>query len=122
SFEKLILDAEILQMQAAFLDPLDLSDAEIGMEAIAEVGPSGHFFGTAHTLERYQTEFYTPMLSDWRNFETWRDDGAKSATQRANRIWKDLLASYEKPPIDPAIEEQLEAYVARRKESIVVGS
>ncbi|MGB7260780.1 MAG: trimethylamine methyltransferase family protein [Albidovulum sp.] len=122
SFEKLILDAEILQMQAAFLDPLDLSDAEIGMEAIAEVGPSGHFFGTAHTLERYQTEFYTPMLSDWRNYETWRDDGAKSATQRANRIWKDLLASYEKPPIDPAIEEQLEAYVARRKESIVVGS
>ncbi|MGB3313039.1 MAG: trimethylamine methyltransferase family protein [Albidovulum sp.] len=118
SFEKLILDAELLQMQAAFLDPLDLSDAAIGMEAMAEVGPSGHFFGTVHTLERYETEFYQPMLSDWRNYETWRDDGARTATERANRIWKDLLARYEKPPIDPGVEEALEAFVARRKEAI----
>jgi trimethylamine--corrinoid protein Co-methyltransferase len=118
SFEKLILDAELLQMQAAFLDPLDLSDAAIGMEAIAEVGPAGHYFGTAHTLERYKTAFYQPILSDWRNFENWRDDGSKTATERANSIWKGLLAAYEKPPIDAAVEEELEDYVARRKQEI----
>ncbi len=118
SFEKLILDAELLQMQAAMLDPLDLSEAELGLGAIAEVGPGGHFFGTKHTLERYETAFYSPILSDWRNFETWRDDGAKTATERANSIWKQLLNDYEKPAIDPAVEEELEAYVAKRKADI----
>ena len=47
-------------------------------------GPGGHFFGTAHTLERYETAFYRPILSDWRNFETWQADGARTATERAN--------------------------------------
>lgn len=115
SFEKLILDAELLQMQSAMLDPIDLSEAAIGVDAMMEAGPGGHFFGTAHTLERYETAFYSPILSDWRTFETWRDDGAKTATERANRIWKKLLRDYEKPPIDPGVEEELEAYVAKRK-------
>lgn len=118
SFEKLILDAELLQAQAALLDPIDLSDAAVGLEAIAEVGPSGHFFGTAHTLERFETEFYDPLLSDGSNYENWRDGGSIDATHRANLIWKDILARYEKPPIDPAVEEELAAYVARRKEAI----
>ena len=118
SFEKLILDAELLQMQAALLDPIDLSGDALGLDAIAEVGPAGHFFGTAHTLARYENAFYSPILSDWRNYETWRDDGAKTATQRANEIWKQLLRDYEKPPIDPGVEEELEAYAAKRKEQI----
>ncbi len=118
SFEKLILDAEILQMLAATLEPVDLSEDELGLSAMAEAGPGGHFFGTQHTLERYETAFYTPLLSDWRNFETWRDDGAHNATERANTIWKRLLADYEQPPLDPAIDEELKAYIARRKEEI----
>ncbi len=118
SFEKLILDAEILQMQAAFLDPVVFDEDSFGLDAIEEAGIGGHFFGTNHTLERYQNAFYEPILSDWRNFETWRDDGAQSALERANRIWKQLLREYEKPPIDPSIEEQLQAYVAVRKEQI----
>jgi trimethylamine--corrinoid protein Co-methyltransferase len=118
SFEKLILDAELLQMQAAFLEPLDLSENTLGLDAIAEVGPAGHFFGTSHTLERYEDAFYRPILSDWRNFESWHEDGEKTATQRANAIWKQLLRDYEKPPIDPAIEDELEAYVAKRKTEI----
>lgn len=119
SFEKLILDAELLQLQSAILDPIDLSAAAIGVDAMIEAGPGGHFFGTAHTLERYESAFYTPILSDWRNFESWRDDGAKTATERANGIWKQLLRDYEQPPIDPAIEEELEAYVAKRKLDII---
>ena len=119
SFEKLILDAELLQMQAAFLQPVAVDDDSLGIEAIAEVGPGGHFFGTAHTLERYEDAFYQPILSDWRNFESWQEDGAKSATQRANEIWKKLLHEYQKPPIDLAIEEELQAYMAKRKLEII---
>ena len=118
SFEKLILDAELLQMQSAFLQPVIVDDSTLALDAIEEVGPGGHFFGAAHTLERYRDAFYEPILSDWRNFETWRDDGGQTATQRANSIWKKILREYEKPAIDPAIEEELQAYMARRKEQI----
>ena len=100
------------------LEPVDFSEDELGLAAMAEAGPGGHFFGTQHTLQRYETAFYAPLLSDWRNFETWRDDGSRNATERANRIWKRLLADYQQPPLDPAIDEELKAYIARRKEEI----
>lgn len=118
SYEKLILDAEILQMLAEVLQPLPVDEASLGLDAIADVGPGGHFFGTAHTLERYETAFYRPILSDWRNFETWQADGALTATQRANAIWKRLLAEAQPPPIDPALVEAVDAFVARRTREI----
>lgn len=121
SFEKLILDAQILQMLSAFLQPVDINREEIGIEAIREVGAGGHFFSAAHTLERYRTAFFEPMLSDWRNYESWQESGAKTAEIRANEIWKQLLREYEKPPIDPAIEEALGDYVAKRKSEIKSG-
>ncbi len=119
SFEKLILDAELLQLQSALLDPVIVNEEEIGLDAIAEVGAGGHFFGATHTLDRYRNAFYVPILSDWRNFETWRDDGSRTAVQRANSIWKQLLRDYEKPPIDPGVEEQLQEYMAKRKKEIM---
>ena len=118
SFEKMIIDAELLQTMAVFLEPIEVTRETLGLDAIREVGPGGHFFGAAHTLARYETAFYAPMLADWRNFESWREAGGKSAYERANGIWKQLLADYQPPPIDPAIEEALQAYVARRKEAI----
>jgi trimethylamine--corrinoid protein Co-methyltransferase len=122
SFEKLILDAEMLQMMAAFVAPMTVDDDTLGISAIAEVGPGGHFFGAAHTLARYEGAFYRPLLSDWRNFETWREAGALDGTRRANAIWKELLKTYEQPPLDPAIRDELDAYVDRRKEEIVKGT
>ncbi len=118
SFEKLILDAEMLQMMREFLNPIRIDEESIGLEAIREVGPGGHFFGVGHTLERFEHAFYEPMLNDWRNFENWQDSGAKTGTERANAIWKELLRTYEAPPLDPGIAEALDAYVARRKEEI----
>jgi trimethylamine--corrinoid protein Co-methyltransferase len=118
SYEKLILDAELLQQMALVLSPVEVSDDELGLDAIAEVGPGGHFFGTAHTLARFETAFYQPMLSDWRNFETWRDDGSKTATERANAIGKRLLAEYEPPPLEAGVAEALDDFVARRKREI----
>ncbi len=118
SFEKLILDAELLQMMAAWLEPPAVDEASLAVEAIAAVGHGGHFFGTAHTLARYETAFYTPLLSDWDNYDNWRDRGRPETATRANRIWKQLLAEYEQPLLDPAVEEALRDYVARRKRQI----
>jgi len=115
SFEKMVIDADMLGMMAAFLEPLEVTDETLALEAIREVGPGGHFFGAAHTLARYETAFHAPMVSDWRNFETWEEAGAQTATRRANGIWKRLLAEFEPPPIDPAVVEALDDFVARRK-------
>lgn len=114
SFEKMILDAELLGMVSAFLDPVVVDEASLAFSAMEEVGPGGHFFGAAHTQSRYRTAFHKPMLSDWRNYETWQEAGSPEVPAKANRIWKELLGAYEPPAMDPAITEELEAFVARR--------
>ncbi len=116
SFEKLIVDAEMLQMMGEFLQPIVVDDDTLGLDAIAEVGPGGHFFGAQHTLLHYETAFYAPIVSDWRNFETWREAGAVDAAHKANAIWKQLLADFQPPPLDPAIDEALKEFIAKRKE------
>ncbi len=115
SFEKFILDVEILQTMAETLVPIEVNEDTLGLSAIREVGPGGHFFGAAHTLERYETAFYAPLLSDWRNYETWQEAGALTATDRAHRIYKQVLAAYQPPPIDPSVLEALDAFVERRR-------
>ena len=97
SYEKTILDIDLLQMVAEFLTPLDLSEDALAVDAIRSVGPGGHFFGTPHTQSRYKTAFYAPIISDWRNFETWAEAGSPTAMERANRVWKERLATYEQP-------------------------
>jgi trimethylamine---corrinoid protein Co-methyltransferase len=113
-FEKVILDAELLQMVAAFLDPVPVDEDSLAFDAMVEVGPGGHFFGAQHTQSRYRTAFHKPMLSDWRNYETWEEAGSPEAAGKANRIWKELLAAYEPPPLDVARREALDAFVERR--------
>ena len=115
SLEKLIIDAEILQMVAASLEPFAVNAETLARDAIRDVGPGGHFFGTEHTMSRYENAFYAPLLSDWSNHESWLESGAVSTEQRANQIWKQLLAEYQQPALDPAIDEALQDYVARRK-------
>ncbi len=115
SFEKMIIDAEMLQAMSEFLSPLVVDEASLGFEAVKDVGPGGHFFGTTHTLERYETAFYAPMLSDWNNFENWQDRGSKDATQRAHEISRQLLQDYQAPPIDKARSEAIRDFIARRK-------
>jgi trimethylamine--corrinoid protein Co-methyltransferase len=122
SYEKLIVDAEILQMISEVLQPMIVDEGSLGFDAMVDVGPGGHFFGTAHTLERFETAFYEPMVSDWRNFETWQADASRTATERANGIWKRLLADAVPPALDPSIVEALDAFVTRRKREIAVGS
>ncbi|MDX1440701.1 MAG: trimethylamine methyltransferase family protein, partial [Rubricoccaceae bacterium] len=116
SFEKFVIDAEMLQMMAETLKPFEVSEEAIGIDAVKEVGPGGHFFGAAHTLARYENAFYSPILSDWRNFETWQETGSKTATERAHHLYRRILEEYEAPARDVSRQEAIDAFVARRKE------
>ena len=116
SFEKMMIDADLLQMKMAYLEATDFDEADLGLDAIADVGPGGHFFGTAHTMERYENAFYQPLLSDWRNFETWTEGGAPQTHVHANALWKKLLNEYQPPSLDPSVAEAVDAFVARRTE------
>jgi trimethylamine--corrinoid protein Co-methyltransferase len=114
SLEKIVVDAELLRNWAEILKPVSFDDDDLAVDAIKDVAAGGHFFGSAHTLARYESAFYRPLLSDWSNFENWTEAGARNATQRATLIWKKLLAEYAPPPLDPAVREAIGAYVARR--------
>lgn len=118
SFEKLVIDCEMLQHMSKMLEPLKIDLDEVGLEAMREVGPGGHFFGCAHTMERYKNAFYEPFISDWQNSENWTMAGAKDATTRATELWPKILDDFEPPPSDPAVEEALQAYMAKRKEAL----
>ena len=114
SLEKIVVDAELLRNWAEMLKPVSFSDDDLAVQAIKDVAVGGHFFGSAHTLARYESAFYRPLLSDWSNFENWSDAGARNASERATGIWKKMLAEYLPPPLDPAVKEAIDAYVARR--------
>ena len=115
SFEKFVLDCDLIQMVMEFMQPLETSEDALGVEAIREVGPGGHFFGAQHTLARYANAFYAPIISDWRNNQQWLAAGKPEASQRANSVWKQALADYQEPAIDPAVKDELNAFVDRRK-------
>jgi trimethylamine---corrinoid protein Co-methyltransferase len=115
SYEKFVMDCETIQQVVHYMKPIPATEDDVAVEAIRAVGPSGHFFGAEHTQARYETAFYSPFLSDWRNFERWSGAGAVETPQRANQIWKQILAEFEPPPMDPAIAEELSAFVERRK-------
>lgn len=116
--EKLIMDCEILQQIQRYLQPdlIATDPPSIALEAIEEVGSSGHFFGIDHTQERYETAFYQPFLSDWRNYEAWSVDGGVWTSERAHRLFKAIIAEFEPPPLDDTARGALEEFVARRKE------
>ena len=115
SFEKTVLDVDLLQMVAEFLDPLAVDEASLALDAVREVGPGGHYFGAAHTQARYRTAFYAPLISDWRNFQSWAEAGSPTARERASQVWKQALAEYREPAIDAAVKDAIDAFVARRK-------
>lgn len=114
SYEKLITDAEVLNMVAELCAGAQAGDAEIGLDAIAETQPSGHFFAAAQTMARYQTEFYEPIVHDYANFGTWTERGAKDASTRARDVWQGILSNPNGPRTDPDRLGALQADIARR--------
>ncbi|MCB1396216.1 MAG: trimethylamine methyltransferase family protein, partial [Rhodobacteraceae bacterium] len=115
--EKFVMDCEVLQMIQRYFEPPTWATTpeDIALEAVREVGPGGHYFGCQHTQERYTTAFYSPIASDWRNFEAWAADGGIWSAERASRIARKIIDGFEAPPIDEGIREALADFVARRK-------
>lgn len=118
-FEKLVMDADRLgSYQKILSQGLDTSEDAFARDAYAEVEPGGHFLGCSHTMRNFKTAFYEPALSDNQNVESWEEAGSTDMRQNAFKRWKDMLKSYEQPPMDPAIREALSAFVAKRKEEL----
>jgi trimethylamine---corrinoid protein Co-methyltransferase len=117
SFEKFITDIEALQTIAELCATTPGDAAAIGFEAIAEVQPGGHFFSAQHTMSRYRTAFYEPVVADWSNFGTWSEAGAKTATQRANTVWKRVVAEFQAPASAAGVAAALDPFISRRTAS-----
>jgi trimethylamine--corrinoid protein Co-methyltransferase len=121
SFEKFVLDVEMLQLMMEFLKPIVVNEQELGFDAIKGVPTGGHFFGEPHTMERYEHAFYQPLVSNWQSYENWQIGGGKNATERATSIWKQALKEYEEPAMESAVREALDEYVERRRVLIGAG-
>ncbi len=115
--EKFVMDCELVQMIQRYMEPAITATGpdDVALDAIREVGSGGHYFGIEHTQKRYETAFYAPIASDWRNYEAWDAAGAVWTPERAHRIYKDILNDFVAPPMDEGVAEELGAFVARRK-------
>lgn len=117
SLEKMIVDIEVLQMVAELCKPVPDDDAAIGLDAIAEVQPGGHFFSAAHTMSRYRTAFYEPLVADWSNFGNWTAAGSQTASDRATAIWREIVEGFTPPAEVAARKGVLDDYIAKRTEA-----
>ncbi|PYV92657.1 MAG: trimethylamine methyltransferase [Acidobacteria bacterium] len=120
-YGKFALDCEVLGMFHTWAKGLDLSDDSLALDAIAEVQPGGHHLGTEHTLRHFRTAFYRAELFDYNSAEKWQENGSQDSYRRAHKKVKDLLAAYEPPLLEPAVEERLRDYMALRKKAIPQG-
>tara|TARA_B100001765_G_scaffold184305_1_gene128568 strand:- start:196 stop:1182 length:987 start_codon:yes stop_codon:yes gene_type:complete len=114
SYEKFVIDADLLNMVTEMLRPVTVDDASLAVEAIAEVGPAGHFFGSPHTQERYASEHFQPMVSAWSNYETWQEKGGLETHQRAERLAQEIIDAHEEPPMRDERRDELDAFLERR--------
>jgi len=117
-YEKFVIDIEILRMLLEEFRPLEIDEASLAFGAHLEVGHGGHFLGCEHTMERFRTCFYRPLLSSSENYDRWTRNGSRDATARATGIYQQRLADYEQPPLDDAIREELAEYVSRRRREL----
>ncbi len=117
-YEKLIMDADRLGSYQKIMAGLDLDEDQFARDAYEEVEPGGHFLGSAHTMRHYQNAFYNAELSDSENVESWEEKGGQDMRTRAYHKWNKMLDEYQPPPIDAGVKEELDAYVAKRKEAI----
>ena len=120
-YEKFMMDADQLGMAHTFARGVDMSDNGQALDAILTNEPGNHYLGTAHTLANFEHAFYRSTISDDNSYEQWSEDGSSTAAERANKAWKEALASYEPPPIDDAIVTGVDDYIASRKSGLGAG-
>lgn len=118
SYEKFVMDADQLGALHGLARGVSVDDNAQALDAIAEVGPGGHYLGCAHTQANFKTAFWRTDLLDYKPFETWADEGSRDTQALAGERVKKLLADYQAPDLDEGKREALEAFVARRKEEM----
>ena len=116
SFEKFIADSEILDLLCHQFRKVELTEADLAFDAHVEAGHGGHFFGTQHTLERFRDCFWRPTIASTENNDRWLKNGRMDHADRASARWREVLESYEQPPLDDAKEAELLDFVRRRIE------
>jgi trimethylamine---corrinoid protein Co-methyltransferase len=114
-YEKFVMDADQLAMMQSLASGMDLTARGQALDAIREVGPGGHFLGCAHTQANFETAFYQSTIADYSSYEQWSSEGSLSAEQRANKVWKKMLAEYQDPGIDPAQDEAMLHFMQKRR-------
>lgn len=117
SYEKFVMDIDQCAMMEVLARGIDVSENGQAMDAVREVGPGGHFLGCAHTQANFENAFYRSRVADNNSVEQWQADGSKDTAMRANTIWKQMLADYQAPALDPAIDEALQDFMTTRKNS-----
>ncbi|WP_425090269.1 trimethylamine methyltransferase family protein [Tropicimonas sp. S265A] len=118
SLEKFVLDADQLGALHKLAAPVPMDENALGLDAMREVGPGGHYLGCAHTQANYETAFWKSDVLDYQSFESWRDSGARDTQMRAGDRVRYLLEQYKAPDLDPAIAEELRTYIERKKASL----
>jgi trimethylamine--corrinoid protein Co-methyltransferase len=117
-FEKLILDADQLRFMEVYARGIDVSENGQAMEAFRTNPHGEHFLGNGHTLQNFETAFARSTEADNNSFEQWTDEGSLTSAQRANKTWRRMLAEYEGPGLDDAIDAELQDFIGRRKASM----
>jgi len=117
-YEKTMIDADLCGKAASFFNGIDMSANGLALDALIHQPPGEHFLGSEHTQQNFKSAFYTSSNADNNSYEQWASEGKNSAAIRANLAWKEALASYQDPHLDAAIDEELKAYVTRRKEML----
>ena len=118
SFAKMVMDADQLSHLLGLVKGLEVDDDTLALDAIRDVGPSGHFFGHAHTIEHYDSAFYRPMTAETGTWDQWVDEGRKGVEARAAEVAASLIDSFEPPPLDRGIADELDEFVARRRREL----
>src|SRR5262249_14323485 len=118
SYEKFVMDTDQLGMMHVLAKGIDLSENGQALEAFHQVQPGGHFLGCEHTQKNFESAFYRSFVADNNSVEQWEAEGRLDEAQRANKLWKKMLADYEPPAIDPGTDEALRDYIERKKASM----
>ncbi len=118
SVAKFVVDAEQCAMAYRMAEGPKWDDFDAALAAVPDVGPGGHYLGHPHTQENFQTAYFMPDLFDNNSIEQWTAEGSREITARALEHARTLLADYEEPKLDEALNEALLDYIARREREI----
>ena len=114
----MVIDADHLSHLLGIVKGLDVDDDTLALDAIRDVGPSGHFFGHGHTIEHYDSAFYRPMTAETGTWDQWVEEGRRDVGARAGAVAASLIDSFEPPPLDAGVAEGLDEFVARRRREL----